>query len=36
VAIGAGRSLEEFELLERMGNGRRRNVGRSRRASFAR
>jgi rod shape-determining protein MreB len=36
VAIGAGRSLEEFETLDRMGNGRRRHAGRSRRASFAR
>ena len=35
VAIGAGRSLEEFETLDRMGVGRRRSV-RSRRASFAR
>jgi rod shape-determining protein MreB and related proteins len=36
VAIGAGRSLEEFETLDRMGVGRRRRgVGRSR-ASFAR
>ena len=36
VAIGAGRSLEEFELLERMGGGRRRHVGARRGASFAR
>jgi rod shape-determining protein MreB len=36
VAIGAGRSLEEFDTLERMGGGRRRQVGRSRKASFAR
>ena len=36
VAIGAGRSLEEFDTLERMGNGRRRTFGRQRGASFAR
>ena len=36
VAIGAGRSLEEFDTLDRMGGGRRRHVGRSRKASFAR
>ena len=36
VAVGAGQSLEEFDALERMGNGRRRVFGRSRRASFAR
>jgi rod shape-determining protein MreB len=35
VARGAGRSLEEFETLDRTGVGRRRSVGRSR-ASFAR
>jgi rod shape-determining protein MreB len=36
VAIGAGRSLEEYDALERSGLGRRRSFGRSRRASFAR
>jgi rod shape-determining protein MreB len=36
VAVGAGRSLEEFDTLERMGNGRRRTFRRSRGASFAR
>jgi rod shape-determining protein MreB and related proteins len=36
VAVGAGMSLEEFDTLERMSNGKRRRLGRSRRASFAR
>jgi rod shape-determining protein MreB and related proteins len=37
VAIGAGHSLDEFETLERVGDGlRRRRLRRTRRASFAR
>jgi rod shape-determining protein MreB len=36
VALGAGRSLEEFDTLDRMGTGRRRSFGRSRGTSFAR
>ena len=37
VAVGAGRSLEEFDALERMAGGqRRRRFSRSRRTSFAR
>jgi rod shape-determining protein MreB len=36
VAVGAGRSLEEFDTLERMGNSRRRQLGRAGRTSFAR
>jgi rod shape-determining protein MreB len=36
VAVGAGRSLEEFETLERMGGGRKRILGRPRGTSFAR
>jgi rod shape-determining protein MreB len=36
VAVGAGLSLEEFDTLERMSNGRGRRMGRSGRTSFAR
>jgi rod shape-determining protein MreB len=37
VAIGAGHSLDEFEALERVGNGlRRRRLRRTRKTSFAR